>query len=332
MADLPPIRVAVSGAAGRIAYSLVFRIAGGGMFGPQQPVSLRLLDVPEAADPLRACELELRDCAPVLLTELLSTTDPRRAFEGADWIILLGGKPFSPERRNRLDLLRQNAPIMVEHGRGINQVAPTARILVVASPSNANCMVARSQASGVPEGHWFALTHVIRMRAMGLIAEKVGVPPSQVTRVAVWGNNSESAYIDLHAALIGDRPALEVINDPEWVGKILGPTVAQRPDEVYRLRGTMPAGSIAQAILGTIRSIITPTPFGRWFAAGVVSDGSYEVPHGLVFGFPLITTDGQTWSIVPNHYLDETARQRLAANVAEIQHEATAVNDLLGTI
>jgi malate dehydrogenase len=332
MADLPPIRIAVSGAAGRIAYSLVFRIANGGMFGPQQPVSLRLLDVPEAADPLRACELELRDCASPLLAELSSTTDPRRAFEGADWIILLGGKPFSPERRNRLDLLRHNAPIMVEHGRAINQVAPTARILVVTNPSNANCMVAKSQAAGVPEGHWFALTHVVRMRAIGLIAEKVGVPPSQVTRVAVWGNNSESALIDLHAALIGDRPALEVINDREWVENVLGPTIAKRPDETYRLRGTMPAGSIAQAILGTVRSIITPTPFGRWFAAGVVSDGSYEVPRGLVFGFPLITADGQTWSIAPNHYLDETARQRIAANVAEIQHEVTAVNDLLGTI
>jgi malate dehydrogenase len=332
MADLPPIRVAVSGAAGRIAYSLVFRIANGGMFGPQQPVSLRLLDVPEAADPLRACEMELRDCASPLLAELSSTTDPRRAFEGADWIILLGGKPFSPERRNRLDLLRENAPIMVEHGRAINQVAPTARILVVTNPSNTNCMVARSQATGVPQEHWFALTHVTRMRAVGLIADKVGVPPSQVTRMAVWGNNSESAFIDLHPALIGDRPALEVLNDREWVEHLLGPTIVKRPDEIYRLRGTMPAGSIAQAILGTVRSIVTPTPYGRFFTAGVVSEGSYEVPRGLVFGFPLITADGKTWSIVPNLYLDETARQRIAANVAEIQHEATAVNDLLGTI
>jgi malate dehydrogenase len=332
MADLPPIRVAVSGAAGRIAYALVFRIANGGLFGPQQPVSLRLLDVPETADVLKACELELRDCASLLLTDLSSTTEPRRAFEGADWIILLGGHPFTPESRNRLDLLRANAPIMVEHGRAINQVAPTARILVVTNPSNANCMVARSQAPGVPAEHWFALTHVSRMRAVGLIAEKVGVPPSQITRVAVWGNNSESAFIDLHSARIGDRPALEVINDPEWVTDVLGPTIARRPDEIYRLRGTMPAGSIAQAILGTVRSIVTPTPYGRWFTAGVVSDGSYEVPRGLVFGFPLSTADGKGWSIEPNCYLDETVRQRIAANVAEIQHEATAVNDLLGTI
>lgn len=331
MADSQPIRVAVSGAAGRIAYSLVFRIANGGMFGPHQSVALRLLDTPEALPNLQACELELKDCASLLLDDLMITTDPRRAFEGADWIILLGGKPFSPEHRNRLELLRLNAPVMVEHGRAINQAAPAARILVVTSPSNVNCMVARSQAPSVPEGHWFALTQVLRLRVKGLIAEKVGASPARVNRVAVWGNNSETAYVDLNPALVEDRPALAVINDPEWVSKLTA-TAAERNDEIYRLAGTMPAGSIAQAILGTVRSITTPTPFGRWFSAGVVSDGSYEVPRGLVFGFPLVTTDGVNWSIMPNYYLDETGRQRIAANVAEIQHETIAVNEILGAI
>lgn len=331
MADSQPIRVAVSGAAGRIAYSLVFRIANGGMFGPHQSVALSLLDIPETLPYLQACEMELRDCASLLLADLTITTDPSRAFEGADWIILLGGKPFSPEHRNRLELLRLNAPIMVEQGRAINQVAPTARILVVTSPSNVNCMVARSQAPAVPESHWFALTHVTQMRVKGLIAERVGVPPSRVNRVVVWGNNSENAYVDLNAALVDDRPALEVINDPLWVDSLTA-AAAARNDEIYRLAGTMPAGSIAQAILGTIRSITSPTPFGRWFSAGVVSDGTYEVPRGLVFGFPLSTADGLNWSIVPNHYLDETGRQRIAANVAEIQHETMAVNELLGAI
>ncbi len=286
MDDFRPIRVAVSGAAGRIAYSLVFRIANGGMFGPQQPVALRLLDTPEAFPHLQACELELRDCASVLLADLQITTEPTRAFEGADWIILLGGKPFSPEHRSRLELLRLNAPIMVEQGQAINRVAPTVRILVVTSPSNTNCMVARSQAPGVPESHWFALTQVIRMRVTALVAEKLGVPPSQIRRVAVWGNNSESAYIDLNAAMVEDRPALDVIQDPQWVSN-LGSTIARRTEEIYRLAGMMPAGSIAQAILGTVRSITSPTPYGRVFSAGVVSDGSYDVPRGLVFGFPL---------------------------------------------
>jgi malate dehydrogenase len=332
MADVSPIHVAVSGAAGRIAYSLVFRIAAGGLFGPDQPVALSLLDLPVALPQLRACEMELKDCAFPLLTGLSSGIDPRRAFEGAHWIILLGGKPIRPDLRNRLDLLRENAPIMVERGRAINEVAPAARILVVTTPSNTNCMVARSQAPSVPAEHWFALNQVIRMRAVALIAEKASVPPSQVVRVVVWGNNSECAFIDLHPARIGERPALEVINDPDWVRDVLGPTIANRGGEIFQMRGTMPAGSIAQAILATIRSIVTPTPFERWFSACVVSDGSYGVPRGLVFGFPLVTADGRGWSIARDHYLDEIARQRLAANVAELEHETSAVSDLLGAI
>jgi malate dehydrogenase len=332
MASIQPIPVAVSGAAGRIAYSLIFRIASGGLFGRDQPVALSLLELPEAQPQLRACELELKDCAFPLLAELRRTVDPRVAFAGADWIILLGGKPIRPGQTDRFELLRANAPIMVEHGRAINQVARTARILVVTTPSNTNCMVARSAAPHVPQEHWFALNQVIRMRATGLIAEKAGVPASQVSRLVVWGNNSESALIDLHAARIGDRPALEVIDDPDWVKNVLGPAVANRPREISELRGTMPAGSIAQAILTTIHSLVTPTAFGHRIAAAVVSDGSYEVPRGLVFGFPLVTADGQSWTIAQNQYLDEPARQHIAANVAELQHETSAVSDLLGAI
>ena len=280
---------------------------------------------------LQACELELRDCAPGADGRLEEHNRSRVAFEGADWIILLGGKPTHPDIRNRLDLLRQNAPIMVEHGRAINQVAPTARILVVTSPSNANCMVAKSQAVGVPASHWFALTHVHRMRAMALIAEKGGVPPSLISRVTVWGNNSENAFIDLHAALIGERPALEVINDPRWVNHVLGPTIAGRANEIYRLRGSMPAGSIAQAILGTVRSIITPTPFGRWFAAGSSPTAATRFPAA---GLRVPAPDGRWKDLVhrPQSLPGRDGRRRIAANVAEIQHEATAVNDRLGTI
>jgi malate dehydrogenase len=310
----------------------VFRIAAGGLFGRDQPVALSLLELPEVQPQLRACELELNDCAFPLLAELRSSVDPRAAFDRADWIILLGGKPIRPGLTDRFELLRANAPIMVDHGRAINQVARTARILVVTTPSNTNCMVARSAAPQVPQEHWFALNQVIRMRATGLIAEKAGVPASQVSRLVVWGNNSESALIDLHAARIGDRPALEVLHDPDWVKNVLGPSVANRPREIAELRGTMPAGSIAQAILTTIHSIVTPTAFGHRITAAVVSDGSYAVPRGLVFGFPLVTADGQTWTIAQNQYLDEPARQRIAANVAELQHETSAVSDLLGAI
>jgi malate dehydrogenase len=332
MATVQPIRVAISGAAGRIAYSLVFRISAGGLFGRDQPVALSLVELTDALPRLRACELELKDCASHVLPELECGTDPYSGFAGADWIILLGGSPIRPDVRNRFELLRANAPIMVEHGRAINQVAPTARVLVVTAPSNTNCMVARSQAPHTPPEHWFALNQVIRMRAISLIAEKVGVPASQVSRVAIWGNNSESAFIDLHCARIGERPALEAINDEDWVNHVLRASIADRAQEIFQLSGIMPAGSIAQAILTTIRSIVTPTPFDHWFTAAVVSDGSYGVPRGLVFGFPLVTPDGKTWSIVDGCYLSEAGCQSIMANVVEIQHEASAVSDLLGAI
>jgi malate dehydrogenase len=327
-----PIRVAISGAAGRIGYSSVFRIAAGGMFGPNQPVSLALLELPEARNRLEACAMELKDCAFPLLTELKVGTDSRPAFDGADWIILLGGKPFSTELANRLDLLRDNAPAMMEQGRAINQLAPEARVLVVAQPCNTNCLIAKSQAPSVPPEHWFALNQLSLLRAVGMISEKTGAPVSQISRVVVWGNNSKTAYIDLRNARIGEKPALEVIGDPSWAREIMEPHVVKRDREILAVRGSTPAGAVAQAILLTIRSITTPTPFGRWFPAGVISDGSYGVPRGLVFGFPLVTPDGQRWSIVDGLYVDETARDRIAANVAELEHEVTAVSHLLGNI
>jgi malate dehydrogenase len=332
MASHQPVRVAVSGAAGRIGYSLVFRIAAGGLFGPEQKVSLSLLELPEARAGLDACAMELKDCAFPLLEELTTSVQPPRAFEDADWIILLGGKPFSPKLSNRLDVLRENAPIMVEQGRAINDYAPNARVLVVTQPSCTNCMVAKSQAPNVPVEHWFALNQLARMRATALVAEKTGMPVTQVSRITIWGNNSRTAYVDLRNARIGGQPAVEVIDDPAWLKKVMEPAVAARGREILRVRGSSPAGSVAQAILGTIHAITTPTPFDRWFNAAVASDGSYEVPRGLVFGFPLSTSDGRSWSIVDGIYVNQHTRERIAANVMELEHEASAVSHLLGNI
>ncbi len=332
MRPIEPIRVAVSGAAGRVGFSLVFRIAAGGLFGPEQPVELRLLELHGALPRLEACAMELKDCAYPLLAGLKIGTDSREVFQGADWVILLGGKPFSDDVHDRLDLLRINAPTMVEQGRAINQAAPTARVLVVVQPCNTNCLIAQSQAIDVPVEHWFALNQLARLRAVSMIAEKTGVPVSQISRVTVWGNHSKTAYVDISNAWVGEKPALDVINDRNWVREVMEPTVVMRDREIFKVRGTTPAGAVAQAILGTIRSITTPTPFDRWFAAGVVSDGSYGVPRGLVFGFPLITADGRNWSIVEGLYVDEVARARIAANVAELEHEATVVSHLVGAL
>lgn len=325
------IRVAITGAGGQIGYATVFRISAGGMFGAEQPVALSLLETPDRLNLIQALALELKDCAFPLLSEVRVGVDEHRAFEGADWVILLAGRPQAPGER-RGNLLRDNAPTFVAHGRAINEVAPEARVLVVANPCNTNCLIAKSHAPNVPAEHWYAMTRLDRMRATAMIADKAGVPVSQVTRVTIWGNHSESVFADFHNAFIGDRPAHEVITDRDWIRHVFEPGVAHRTNEIIKLRGGSPAGSAAQAIIGSIRSFTTPTPFERRFGAAVVSDGSYGVPRGLIYGFPLRSEDGVTWSIVQGLYLDSYAQGRLAANVAELEHEAATVTDLLGSL
>ncbi len=317
-----PVEVAISGAAGHVAYGLVFRIASGEMFGPHQPVSLRLLDVEPNWQLLRAIQLELRDCAYPLLSSLQLSTRADEAFAGADWILMLACAPLANWNASRPELVRANAPLYVEHGQVINRVAARARVLVVAEPCNTNCLVARHYAPNVPREHWFALNRLARMRATALIAEKAGVPVAQVNRVTVWGNHSDKIFVDFHNAFIGQRPAHQVISDPLWPRDVLERAVAGRESEVYRLRGAAPAATAVQAILGTIRSIITPTPFGRRFGAAVSGDGNYGVPRALVFGLPLRTEDGRTWSVVDGLYLDEYATSRLAENIEDLEREA----------
>ncbi len=331
MAITRPIHVAISGAAGRVAYALFFRIANGGLFGRDQPVTLSLLDLPDRRNVLEAHAMELRDCAFPLLRELRFGTEPVKMFRDADWVVLLGGKRLDSNTQSRMDLLHQNAPVMIDHARAINQASPKARVLVVASPCNTNCLVGMTHAHDVPKEHWFALNQVIRSRAAALVAEKAGVHVAEVTRLTAWGNNSECAFVDLQNARIGEKPALQVIGDPKWVEEEFDRGLSFHFREVVRRTGETPAGSTAHAILTTIRAIITPTPFDHWFGAGVVSDGTYyEIPKGLVFGFPLQTTDGKRWSIPREHYLDPRARERIAENVAELELEAMAVSHLLG--
>ena len=235
MPTTAPIRVAISGAAGRIAYALMFRIANGGLFGHEHDVSLSLLDLPESDGAARSMRHGAQQTVRFpLLRDVRIGTDPAQVFQGADWVILLGGKPFQPEFTTRLDLLKENAPIMVEHGRAINEASPRPRVLVVASPCNTNCLVAMSQAMNVPTEHWFALNQVFRQRAIAMVAEKAGVPVTQVTRLTVWGNNSETAFVDLRNARIGNQPALQVIHDEAWCKGTLEPSVAERARDIIR--------------------------------------------------------------------------------------------------
>jgi malate dehydrogenase len=326
-----PVRVAITGGAGRISYALMFRIASGAMFGPQQPVDLRLVDVPDTMPLLDAMIMDLTDGAFPLLADVRGTTDAREAFDQVDWVILTASAHLKPGMR-RTDLLLANGPIFQKEGQAINEASPSARVLVVANPCNTNCLIAQSVARDVPPEHWFAMTRLDQNRARVMLARKAGVPVDQVTRITVWGNHSDEIFADFHNAYIGDQPAPDVIDDEAWVRNEFEPGVARRGDLLLERLGASPAGSAAEAIVGTIRAITTPTPMLHRFSVGVVSDGSYGVPGGLIFSFPVRTEDGHTWSIVENLYLDEHAQDRLAANVAQLEYEASAVTDLLGKL
>jgi len=317
----PPIRIAVSGAGGHVGYGLAFQLASGALFGFQQSLTLSLLETPAAMKRLQAMRLELRDCAFPLLDDVLFSDDPHEAFADADWIVMLAGQAAKIDAGSRLDLVRANGPIYVEHGRVINLVAPRAKMLVVADPCNTNCRIAMKYAPNVPVQHWFALNRLDRMRATALIAEKAGVPVKRVNRVTVWGNHSGKIFPDFHNAFIGEQRADQVINDPDWSRRVLEPMISHREKELFALHGASPSATATYAILGTIRSINTPTPVRRRFGAAVRSDGSYGVPQDLVFGFPL-RSDGQHWSIVEGLYIDEYAESRLNENIEELEQEA----------
>lgn len=317
-----PITIAVSGAGGMIGYSLLFRIAAGGMFGSEQPISLRLLEHGWRMPHLRAAAMELEDCAFPLLRSLVLADDAHEAFAAADWIILLAGSPRDVPKPSRLELLKRNGSIYVEHGRAVNAVAPTARIIVVAAPCNTNCLIAMKHAQDVPREHWFALSRVNQIRAAALIAQKAGVSVRNVHRLAVWGNHGDQVYIDLHNARLGARPAGEIITDDKWARETLQEFVRHRAADIFQLRGVAPAATATQAILGTVHSLVTPTPLERFFSVAVPSDGSYGVPRNLVFAFPVRTEDGRSWSIVDGLYLDEFAQEQIKLNIEQLEQEA----------
>jgi malate dehydrogenase len=324
-----PIRIAVSGAGGQIGYALIFRIASGGLFGPNQPVSLRLLEITPALPALGGTIMELEDCAFPLLADVKASDKAEAAFEGADWVVLVGGMPRK-DGMSRADLIRANGPIFTGQGKAINDAAgPNVRVLVVANPCNTNCLIARSHAPKVPSDRWYAMTRLDQNRAASQLAAKAGVPVGQITKLAIWGNHSDTQYPDYKHALIGGKPATQVINDPTWFSETFIPTVSKRGSAVIKARGASSAASAANAALDSVRSASFATPAGDCFSAGVVSDGSYSVPSGLLYSFPL-TTDGTTWKIVKDLAIDDDARKRIDASAQELVSERDTVKDLLG--
>ncbi|RUL88908.1 malate dehydrogenase [Tautonia sociabilis] len=325
-----PIKVAITGAAGQIGYAMLFRIASGGLFGPDQPVTLGLLEITPALGALNGTLMELEDCAFPLLHGVTATDQAEEAFADADWVILVGGLPRK-EGMSRADLIRANGPIFTGQGQAINAVAPRARVLVVANPCNTNCLIARSHAPNLPADRWFAMTRLDENRAKAQLAAKAGVNVGEVSRMTIWGNHSDTQYPDYKNALISGRPATEVIPDHSWLAETFIPTVAKRGGAVIKARGASSAASAANAALDSVRSASFPTKGEDWHSVAVVSDGNpYGVPGGLMYSFPIRSIDGQAWSIVPDLPLDGDARSRIDASARELEQEREAVKDLLG--
>lgn len=325
-----PIRVAVTGGAGQIAYSLLFRIGNGEVFGPDQPVILQILEIPEALEFLKGVVMELNDSAQPLVHDIIATDDANVAFKDANWVILVGGKPRGPGME-RADLLSQNGQIFVGQGKAINDnAASDVRILVVANPCNTNCLVAKSNAPDIPADRWFAMTRLDQNRAVAQLAAKAGVLTTDVTNVGIWGNHSATQFPNFEHAKINGKPAEEVINDREWLEGAFITTVQKRGAEIIAARGKSSAASAANAALDTIRSLITPTAEGDWFSAAVWSDGNpYGIAEGIFYSFPLRSKGDGTYEIVKGLNLSDYAKDKAGVTEAELVSEREDVKSMI---
>ena len=325
-----PIRVAVTGGAGQIAYSLLFRIGNGEVFGADQPVALQILEIPPAMDALRGVVMELEDSAQPLLQDVIISADPNIAFKDANWAILVGGKPRGPGMQ-RSDLIAANGPIFVEQGRALNQqAAADIRVLTVANPCNSNCLVAKANAPDIPAERFFAMTRLDENRAKAQLARKAGAPVSAVSRLAIWGNHSSTQFPNFEHARIGGRSAESVINDRNWLEGDFMSTVQERGAAVIQARGFSSAASAANAALDTIRSLIKPTAEGDWYSAAIASEGNpYAVAEGLITSFPLRTRADGTVEIVDGLELSEYALKKIRHTEAELLSERAAIEHLL---
>ncbi len=324
-----PITVAVTGGAGQIGYSLLFAIARGAMFGPDQNVILKVLEVP-VPEVMRAVEgvaLELEDCAFPLLAGIELSDDPNVAFSGANWALLVGSKPRGPGME-RGDLIRENGPIFVGQGKAIQGAADDVRVLVVGNPCNTNCLIARASAPDVPDDRWFAMTRLDHNRAQNQLAKKAGVDISAVKNMTIWGNHSATQYPDFFHATINGEPATSVISDREWLEGEFITRVQKRGAEIIAARGKSSAASAASAVVDHVATFHAGTPEGDWTSAAVVSDGSYGVPQGLISSFP-VTATSSGWEIVQGLDIDDFSRAKIDASVAELEEEKSVVADLL---
>jgi malate dehydrogenase len=319
-----PVRVAVTGAAGQIGYSLLFRIASGSMLGPDTKVILQLLEVTPALGALGGVKMELDDCAFPNLVDVVTTDDPNVAFGDADVALLVGAMPRK-DGMERSDLLSANGGIFKPQGKAISDNAKKdVKVLVVGNPANTNALIAMHNAPNVDPRQFTAMTRLDHNRAISQLAMKLGKPISSVKKMTVWGNHSTTQYPDLFHCEVDGKNAAELVNDQQWIEETYIPTVAKRGAAVIKARGSSSAASAANAASDHIRSWVLGTPQGDWVSMSVPSDGSYGVPEGIISSFPCTCKDG-TYSIVQGLEIDTFSRARIDASVAELMDERAAV-------
>lgn len=322
-----PVRVAVTGAAGQIGYSLLFRIASGEMLGKDQPIILQLLDLPQAQAALKGVMMELEDCAFPLLADMVGTDDPKVAFKDADIALLVGARPRS-KGMERKDLLAANGAIFTTQGRALNEVAKRdVKVLVVGNPANTNAYIAMKSAPDLNPRNFTAMLRLDHNRALAQVAAKIQKPVGSIQKMVVWGNHSVTQYPDYRFATVDGALVKDLIHDDAWNRDGFIPTVAKRGAAIIEARGLSSAASAANAAIDHVRDWVLGSN-GSWVTMGVPSDGSYGIPEGVIFGFPVTTEHGQ-YRIVPGLPIDAFSQERLAATLAELQEERDGVRHLL---
>jgi len=318
----------VTGAAGQIGYSLLFRIASGSMFGPNQPVILHLIEIEPALPALNGVVMELEDCAFPLLKGIVPTASLDEGFKGVNWALLVGSVPRK-QGMERKDLLGINGKIFIGQGQAIQKnAASDVRIHVVGNPCNTNCLIAMNNATDIPSSRFFAMTRLDENRAKSQLAKKAGVDTTAVTNMAIWGNHSATQYPDFYNAKINGKPVTEVITDTAWLQNDFIATVQQRGAAIIKARGASSAASAANAVVDSVKSIVTPTAPGDWASVCLFSDGSYGVEKGLISSFP-VRSNGQTLEIVQGVPVNDFSRAKIDATVKELQEEKALVSELL---
>jgi malate dehydrogenase len=321
-----PVKVTVTGAAGQIGYALLFRIASGAMLGPDQPIKLSLLEITPALRAAEGTAMELDDCAFPLLSGIDITDDATAAFDGTSVAMLVGARPRTAGME-RGDLLEANGGIFKPQGAAINAgAADDIKVLVVGNPANTNALIARSHAPDVPADRFTAMTRLDHNRALSQVAAKLAIGVADIRTMTIWGNHSATQYPDLFHATVEDRSVAEQV-DREWLENTFIPTVAKRGAAIIEARGASSAASAANAAIDHVHSWVLGTPADDWTSAGIVSDGSYGVPEGLISSFP-VTSDGTSWSIVEGLDIDDFSRGKIDASVAELAEERDAVRAL----